>query len=257
MNRTGNRGEQNRRRSQEWRRSIRNRRRRSRRSRPGSQALADAGRLVEADHCCAHAKGAARGTLGRADGRQSRDRLEPFRLLFSRRRPSHPAAFGRRLRGAPRILPISDICSEAGKFAAALGAPPGRRRPACAPRSRHHIAAMIEPSPFPSRFSPSIPTPLARARGSSAPNDAALLDDYSRVVSDVVDRVGPSVVRIDVRKKAAAPAPAPASSFPPTDSRSPTAMSCRARGRSPDDARRPRAPGARARRRSRHGSCAA
>ena len=32
-------------------------------------------------------------------------------------------------------------------------------------------------------------------------NDAALLDDYSRVVSDVVDRVGPSVVRIDVRKQ--------------------------------------------------------
>ena len=32
------------------------------------------------------------------------------------------------------------------------------------------------------------------------PIDAALLDDYSRVVSDVVDRVGPSVVRIDVRK---------------------------------------------------------
>ena len=29
----------------------------------------------------------------------------------------------------------------------------------------------------------------------------ALLDDYSRVVSDVVERVGPSVVRIDVRKQ--------------------------------------------------------
>ena len=35
----------------------------------------------------------------------------------------------------------------------------------------------------------------------SAPNDGALLDDYSRVVSDVVERVGPSVVRIDVRKQ--------------------------------------------------------
>jgi S1-C subfamily serine protease len=34
-----------------------------------------------------------------------------------------------------------------------------------------------------------------------APNDAAILDDYSRVVTGVVDRVGPSVVRIDVRKQ--------------------------------------------------------
>ena len=33
------------------------------------------------------------------------------------------------------------------------------------------------------------------------PNDAAILDDYSRVVTSVVDRVGPSVVRIDVRKQ--------------------------------------------------------
>jgi S1-C subfamily serine protease len=35
----------------------------------------------------------------------------------------------------------------------------------------------------------------------SALNDAALLDDYSRSVTDVVERVGPSVVRIDVRKQ--------------------------------------------------------
>jgi S1-C subfamily serine protease len=33
-----------------------------------------------------------------------------------------------------------------------------------------------------------------------SPNDGALLDDYSRVVSDVVDRVGPSVVKIDVKR---------------------------------------------------------
>jgi S1-C subfamily serine protease len=32
-------------------------------------------------------------------------------------------------------------------------------------------------------------------------NDASLLDDYSRVVAGVVDLVGPSVVRIDVRKQ--------------------------------------------------------
>jgi S1-C subfamily serine protease len=35
----------------------------------------------------------------------------------------------------------------------------------------------------------------------SGPGDAALLDDYSRAVTDVVDRVGPSVVRIDVKKQ--------------------------------------------------------
>jgi S1-C subfamily serine protease len=39
------------------------------------------------------------------------------------------------------------------------------------------------------------------AGGQSRPNDAALLDDYSRVVTDVVERVGPSVVKIDVRKQ--------------------------------------------------------
>src|SRR6516165_10163192 len=39
------------------------------------------------------------------------------------------------------------------------------------------------------------PGPSARS------NDAALLDDYSRVVAGVVDLVGPSVVRVDVRKQ--------------------------------------------------------
>ena len=32
----------------------------------------------------------------------------------------------------------------------------------------------------------------------TAPNDAALLDAYSAAITDVVDRVGPAVVRIDV-----------------------------------------------------------
>ena len=36
--------------------------------------------------------------------------------------------------------------------------------------------------------------------GARPESDASLLDDYSRVVSDVVERVGPSVVRIDVRR---------------------------------------------------------
>jgi S1-C subfamily serine protease len=34
----------------------------------------------------------------------------------------------------------------------------------------------------------------------TAPTDGALLDDYSRVVSDIVERVGPSVVRIDLKR---------------------------------------------------------
>ncbi|MBV8439890.1 MAG: trypsin-like peptidase domain-containing protein, partial [Hyphomicrobiales bacterium] len=36
--------------------------------------------------------------------------------------------------------------------------------------------------------------------GAKPSSDANLLDDYSRRVSDVVDRVGPSVVRIDVKR---------------------------------------------------------
>jgi S1-C subfamily serine protease len=63
------------------------------------------------------------------------------------------------------------------------------------------MAAMIEPS---SSLVPVLTfdsDSLGQGPGApSGPGDAALLDDYSRVVSDVVDRVGPSVVRIDVRK---------------------------------------------------------
>ena len=54
----------------------------------------------------------------------------------------------------------------------------------------------------------SLPRPSSRFdtdRGSHGPGarpitDAHLLDDYSRVVTDVVERVGPSVVRIDVKR---------------------------------------------------------
>ena len=69
-------------------------------------------------------------------------------------------------------------------------------------RRRPHIAAMIEPSPFPTATLALDSDEGGQGPGApSALNDGALLDDYSRVVSDVVDRVGPSVVRIDVRKQ--------------------------------------------------------
>jgi S1-C subfamily serine protease len=61
---------------------------------------------------------------------------------------------------------------------------------------------MIDPLPSPSPIWTLDSDSLDQGPGApSAPNDAALLDDYSRVVSGVVDRVGPSVVRIDVRKQ--------------------------------------------------------
>ncbi len=61
---------------------------------------------------------------------------------------------------------------------------------------------MIEPTPFPEATFALDSDSLAQGPGAPlTASDAALLDDYSRVVSDVVDRVGPSVVRIDVRKQ--------------------------------------------------------
>jgi len=38
------------------------------------------------------------------------------------------------------------------------------------------------------------------ASGIDAPDDAALLDAYSQAVTDIIDRVGPSVVRIDIQR---------------------------------------------------------
>ena len=70
------------------------------------------------------------------------------------------------------------------------------------PGSRHHIAAMSDPFPSPSPVWTLDSDSFDQGPGApSSPTDAALLDDYSQVVSDVVDRVGPSVVRIDVRKQ--------------------------------------------------------
>jgi S1-C subfamily serine protease len=67
---------------------------------------------------------------------------------------------------------------------------------------RHHIAAMSDPIPFPTPALALDSDNLGQGSGApSAPNDAALLDDYSRTVSGVVERVAPSVVRIDVRKQ--------------------------------------------------------
>ena len=52
----------------------------------------------------------------------------------------------------------------------------------------------LYPSPTLNSDSPS------QGPGVKSPGDAALIDEYSRVVSDVVERVGPSVVRIDVKR---------------------------------------------------------
>ena len=92
--------------------------------------------------------------------------------------------------------------SEAGKF----GKNPTHDGPPDAilatPFRRHHIAAMIDPLPSASPVWTLDSDNLDQGPGApSIPSDAALLDEYSRVVTGVVDRVGPSVVRIDVRKQ--------------------------------------------------------
>jgi len=58
------------------------------------------------------------------------------------------------------------------------------------------------PDPFPTAIlALDSDSPAQGPGAASAPNDAALLDDYSRTVSGVFERVGPSVVRVDVRKQ--------------------------------------------------------
>ena len=107
----------------------------------------------------------------------------------------------------PAILPPAGswrgahLASRARRTFRSRRAAPGSGAPMLArPGRGHHIAGMDNPSPTPTStfaFRQSRPRP----RRSPAPNDGALLDDYSRVVTGVVERVGPSVVRIDVRKQ--------------------------------------------------------
>jgi S1-C subfamily serine protease len=63
-----------------------------------------------------------------------------------------------------------------------------------------HIAAMFESlqPPFTSLVLDTDSPALGP--GAKTPSDSVLLDDYSRVVSDMAERVGPSVVRIDVKR---------------------------------------------------------
>ncbi len=69
-------------------------------------------------------------------------------------------------------------------------------------RARHHIAAMADPSPFPTpTLALDTDSPAQGPGAPPTPDDPSLLDDYSRTVSGVVERVGPTVVRVDVRKQ--------------------------------------------------------
>jgi S1-C subfamily serine protease len=60
---------------------------------------------------------------------------------------------------------------------------------------------MLEPTPHPAAHFLLNPGGESNGAGSAPPlADDAALDAYSRVVTDVVDRIGPSVVRIDIRR---------------------------------------------------------
>ena len=63
-----------------------------------------------------------------------------------------------------------------------------------------HMAAMFEPLQPPYPVLALGPDSVSQGSGAKTAGDAALLDDYSRAVSDVAERIGPSVVRIDVKR---------------------------------------------------------
>ena len=156
------------------------------------QAFADAGGLVEADH-----RG-AQGSAPPAGGSEGRT--------------------GDRVAGSVRAISPSVLAARRGREISGryLGHLPkagkvGAANPLAARPEPPMLARLTPPSPYRrnDRTLPISHSTLALdsdslGQGPGAPSalsDAALLDDYSRVVSDVVDRVGPSVVRIDVRKQ--------------------------------------------------------
>jgi S1-C subfamily serine protease len=70
------------------------------------------------------------------------------------------------------------------------------------PSAGAHISAMLDPAPLSEPLFLLNPADESNGAGSLPPvSDDAALDAYSRVVTDVVDRVGPSVVRIDIRRE--------------------------------------------------------
>ncbi|MEA2838973.1 MAG: hypothetical protein QOF41_303, partial [Methylobacteriaceae bacterium] len=77
-------------------------------------------------------------------------------------------------------------------------------------RRNPHIAAMLDTARFildeERGLAGDTYAPGNAAQSYAPPSDPALLDSYSQTVADVVDRVSPSVVRIDMSREGGAPA---------------------------------------------------